>query len=123
MAESKRYVRQYRGGSGSGFPVIDLSKYVLSENLPAGAQITDASDIEVLTQLQTEGKPFIAKFAHACATGETIFNETYVVVMNFRDGVCVRGFLGTLYVWAFAVAESGRGWEIEMAIPEWISST
>ena len=111
------------GGSGSGLPVVDLSKYVLSENLPAGAQITDASDIEVLTQLQTEGKPFIAKFAHACTMGETVFNETYAVVMNFTDGVDIRGFVGTFYVWLFGVVESGEGWEMQMAMPDWITST
>lgn len=102
------------GGSGSGLPVVDLSKYVLPETLPATAAITDASDIEVLTQLQTEGKPFIAKFAHARAMGETIFNETYVVVMNFTDGVDIQGFLGTLYTWLFFVTESGGKWGIEM---------
>ena len=106
------------GGSGSGLPVIDLSKYVLSENLPAVAQITDAADIEVLTQLQTEGKPFIAKFAHARAMGGTVFNETYVAVMNFTAGVDLRGFLGTLYMWLFAIVESADEWEIQMATPE-----
>ena len=109
-------------GSGSGLPVVDLSKYVLSENLPAVAHITDVSDIEVLEKLQTEGKPFVAKFAHARAMGETVFNETYVVVMNFTDGVDMRGFIGTLYVWVFGVVESGGGWEMQMVLPEWISS-
>ena len=111
------------GGSGSGLPVVDLSKYVLSENLPAVAQITDAADIEVLTQLQTAGTPLIAKFAHARDMGETVFNETYVVAMNFTDGVDMRGFFGTLYVWAFSIVESADEWGIQMAIPEWISST
>lgn len=105
-------------GSGSGLPVIDLSKYALSESLPAQVAITDASDSEVLTQLQTEEKPFIAKFARARAMGETVFNETYVVVMNFTDGVDMQGFFGTLYGWVFAIVESADEWGIQMAIPE-----
>ena len=96
--------------------MIDLSKYVLSENLPAVAQITDAADIEVLEKLQFEEKSFIVKTTHAM--GENIPNATFCILMNYIDAATLKGFVGTSYVWTFAILCTEQAWVLEMFVPE-----
>ena len=84
------------GGSGSGLPVIDLSKYVLPEGSPAEAQITDPTDLAALAELN--GMPFIGKFAQTRNIGTgTPFTDTYTMVMNYSNGFDFEGYAGNIF--------------------------
>ena len=93
--------------------MIDLSKYVLPGDLPI-AQITDAADIEVLEKLQFEGKPCIAKLVRARTVGETVFNETYCLLMAYVNMVNQKGFVGAIGTMGVAITADRQAWEILM---------
>ena len=94
------------GGSGSGLPVIDLTKYVL----PAGSQsmiaITDPTDLAALAELN--GMPFIAKFAqtHIISEGHT-FTDMYTMVMNYSKGFDFEGYIGNTATNRIAIMDVG----------------
>ena len=101
------------GGSGSGLPVIDLSKYVLPKNPPVAAQITDASDIEVLEKLQLEGKPFIVKIAQLSDGDEGAFTCIHCLLMNYTNIGDGGAFIGSIYIEDFVILKRGDVWNIK----------
>ena len=94
------------GGSGSGLPVIDLSKYVLSEGSSASARITDAADLAALAELN--GMPFIGKFAKTRNIGtDTPFTNTYTMVMNYANDFDFTGYAGNIFPIVIQIMNAG----------------
>ena len=94
------------GGSGSGLPVIDLTKYVLPESSPSMIAITDPTDLAALEELNR--MPFIGKFAqtHIISEGHT-FTDTYTMVMNYANGFDFEGYAGNITASAIIIADVG----------------
>ena len=102
------------GGSGSGLPMIDLTKYVLHEGSPGSAQITDAADIEVLETLLLEEKPIIAKIAQAYTNGGAIVNDIYCFLANYIRAAYLIGFVGTMGASIFLIRKQEGAWSIQV---------
>ena len=84
------------GGSGSGLPAIDFSKYVLPEGSQSMIAITDPTDLAALAELN--GMPFIAKFAQTHIISEDhTFTDTYTMVMNYANGFDFEGYTGIMF--------------------------
>ena len=94
------------GGSGSGFPVIDLSKYVLPEGSGSTAVITDPTDLAALAELN--GMPFIGKFAQTRNIGtDTPFTNTYTMVMNYANDFDFVGYAGNIFPIVIQIMNAG----------------
>ena len=102
------------GGSGSGLPVIDLSKYVLPEGSQSTAVITDPTDLAALAELN--GMPFIRKFArtHNIGTGTPV-TDTYTMVMNYANGFDFSGYAGSMIPIIIQITNFGGDMTIMMA--------
>lgn len=94
------------GGSGSGLPVIDLSKYVLPEGSQSTAVITDQTDLAALAELN--GMPFIGKFAQTRNIGtDTPFTNTYTMVMNYANDFDFLGYAGNIFPIVIQIMNAG----------------
>ena len=93
-------------GSGSGLPVIDLSKYVLPEGSQSTAVITDPTDLAALAELN--GMPFIGKFARTRNIGTgTPFTNTYTMVMNYANDFDFVGYAGDIFPIGIQIMDAG----------------
>lgn len=103
------------GGSGSGLPVIDLSKYVLPEGSQSEAEITDPTDLAALAELN--GMPFIGKFAQTRNIGTgTPFTDTYTMVMNYSDDFDFVGYAGNIFPMVIQIRNAGGDMTIMIGV-------